>query len=828
MCKAKKQLRYLSIQSTILTSFLWVTATITAYAQDSLRIFTFPSFANVSVTVRCNVNPLLGRYAYRYSLTSAVSSEQDVDDFLVDHKSIVDSISSPSMWLSGPFGESNTIFWGARRAEVRISPGGQLQGFNITSPGIPSIYQFYAIGYSVVPTPEWEPDSVVGNDVDNSFKGRTIAPRTPPTPFNSLTFLDTIKSYINQSRTFGWITNQATADKYTALVDSAQANLSANPSRRGITKSKLDSVLVNVNVDSSTTLTSEAYALIRFNTEYVLQKLREEDSVFAAENKSSSWDATATNNARHLAKSEGYLHEVFTSGGEIFYRRSANAGSTWDQTHRINMAVGENSHPCIVTTRSGSLQIVWQRRIAPSTYEVSHSYSQNDGETWSTPTILPDADHVGVSNYQTDGTMPVIAEISSSRTLVVVYCSDEGLRYRISENDGQNWQVPSPDIISGEYSDRVRTPSLAGGDSYTSLVYDYVDDDPYSPRSRTFDGTSWSDENSIGKGTDISDAEFSSVAFDKDQNPIATWTGTSTNLAYGKVIAFRAGYTDNTWSDWFTMFGQHFVDRLSPSVTYYDRGGEYGVAIVNHTSQNFIKLIKLTSLNPPSWDISTLSESGAWANMTQETSSSGTPVYCWTDQGTSPYEVVVGSSGLASIKGRVVGMTTDQGVSQKRRAIVHHRRLRATLALEFEPLKIILASGDTSVIPFKASALRQRGKINFSNMWDYLGSDVMSVPPNARRLVVSKQFGLRGVPIGVRKFSLHVLNTSGISIAVLDTTSGSGTVSVNIAPYAGMNVTFRPSLVLGGIEPSSVDIGVGDVFIAPTTGSTPMREGKSR
>ena len=128
-------------------------------------------------------------------------------------------------------------------------------------------------------------------------------------------------------------------------------------------------------------------------------------------------------------------------------------------------------------------------------------------------------------------------------------------------------------------------------------------------------------------------------------------------------------------------------------------------------------------------------------------------------------------------------------------------------------MKIVLANGDTTVVPFKASSLRQRGKIKYSNMWDYLGSGIVNIPANARQLIVSKQFGQRGATIGDRKFSLHVLNASGISIAVLDTTSTSGTVSANIAPYAGMNVTFRPQLLLSGIEPAMVEIGVGDVFI---------------
>jgi hypothetical protein len=694
-----------------------------------------------------------------------------------------------------------------------VAPGDSVGGLQIMSKGLPGVRKCIAIPWIEEGEYFYEEDTLYTPKQDSilstlNYYGYTIGPYAPPAFFNGLTFLDTIKSYVTQSRVLGWITSQTTADKYTRLVDSAHSNVQANI--RGVAKAKLDSVLLNANADSSTTLTSEAYALIRFNTEYVLTKLREEDSTFAAENKSSSADATASNSARHLVKSGGYLHEVFASGGEIFYRRSTDEGSTWDKTDYINTAVGENTLPCITTTHNGSVQIVWQRQIGDSTYEVWHSFSQDDGASWSTPAILPDAADAVVSGYQTEGPMPVIAE---GRYLVAVYCSKEGLRYRISEDEGNSWQVPEIDIISGQYNNRVRFPSLAGNDSFVSLVYDYAND-TYSPWSRISDGANWSDESTVGKGTGISDAEFSSVAYDKDQNPIAAWTGTSTNMTWGKVITFRSGYSDNSWSDWFTIFGQNFVDGLNPALTYYDHD-DYGVGIVHHTSQDYVKLIKLTGIDPPSWDISTLSQSGAWANITEETSSSGTPIYCWTDQGTSPYEVVVGSSGLASIKGRVEGMTNTRGMSQKRRAVVYHRKLRATLALEFGPMKIVLANGDTTLVSFKRSSLRHRGKINYSNMWDYLGSDVISVPPNARRLVVSKQFDLRGPSVAQRKFSLKVLNIGGTSIAILDTTSTSGTVSVNIAPYVGMKVILQPQLILVGIESASVDIGVGDVFTLP-------------
>jgi hypothetical protein len=257
--------------SNVFKFFLWIAVTTAGRAQDSVYIYVFPSDSNVSVAAHCNVISLSGRYTYRYSPTSASSSEQDVEGFYVDHNSSIDSVGSPNLWMGGGE-EGNIVMWDARRAEVRIPPGGHLQGFSITTYGIPSILRFYARGQSVAPTPQGEPDSVVGNDVfQNSYKGKTVAPKDPPTPFTALSFLDTIKSYINQSRTLGWITSQITADKYARLIDSARSKLQSN--EIALTRAKLDTVLMNVYTDSSAHLTSEAYALLRFNTEYLLSKL---------------------------------------------------------------------------------------------------------------------------------------------------------------------------------------------------------------------------------------------------------------------------------------------------------------------------------------------------------------------------------------------------------------------------------------------------------------------------------------------------------------------------------------------------------------------------
>jgi hypothetical protein len=93
----------------------------------------------------------------------------------------------------------------------------------------------------------------------------------PPDPFDPVGFLDTLVSYTTQSKTLGWIAQQTTAEKYLAYFNSVKASL--EDSNFTAARNTLKQVLQNVDVDSTSALTSEAYALLRFNTEYLLSQL---------------------------------------------------------------------------------------------------------------------------------------------------------------------------------------------------------------------------------------------------------------------------------------------------------------------------------------------------------------------------------------------------------------------------------------------------------------------------------------------------------------------------------------------------------------------------
>ena len=182
----------------------------------------------------------------------------------------------------------------------------------------------------------------------------------------------------------------------------------------------------------------------------------------AYQNKSASYDATSHNNNHILERGYfGKLHKVFYSGGEIFYRRSSNNGTSWEITKRISTDNGSNNHPSIVAGVSSTdvLRLVWQRKLDDTHYEIWYSYSNNSGTDWSTPAIVPGCTNVTIQYYQSNpgagpGPTPVVSSFwrggaEGSPSFLLVYADQSGLRYRYANDNNLSWTTPANDIVPG-------------------------------------------------------------------------------------------------------------------------------------------------------------------------------------------------------------------------------------------------------------------------------------------------------------------------------------------------------------------------------------------
>jgi hypothetical protein len=285
-----------------------------------------PRLADVELHIFVEKDNITGIFNYVYSLKNGVANigcirRLEIDltyppnsielskDGLIDYPRYIDRVKKEGIipvgipklpgfkgfkiaWFAG-FGVSKRVDWASADIKFDLERGTQLDSIIMTSHGLPGLRAFivspkYNPMPPVIVTPENE-DSVRANVpwsyeeemqfqylLDSiKYRGITIGPTSPPHPFIPLNFLDTLASYTTQSRSLGWIKDQATANKYLNYFATAKDSLQHNKvdTARGF----LRQVLKEVDIDSTNNLTSEAYALIRYNTEYLLEHILDQN-----------------------------------------------------------------------------------------------------------------------------------------------------------------------------------------------------------------------------------------------------------------------------------------------------------------------------------------------------------------------------------------------------------------------------------------------------------------------------------------------------------------------------------------------------------------------
>jgi len=226
----------------------------------------------LSVFIKCSVLPTDSGFVYSYVVTNSATSKQRIQRFFITGITQLASSFAPASWFGGGsrYLQGRVFYELSMDRMATIAPGESKGGFGAISIGLPAIVRYYVQGLTAG-TP-FVSDEERRNDIlNNSVSGYTLGVVDTTRPSGSADFLDTLSSYTTQSRSLGWITSQPVADKYLGYFASAKAQLQANNTAGA--RAALQTVLQDVSVDSSTTLTSEAYALLCFNTEYLLTQL---------------------------------------------------------------------------------------------------------------------------------------------------------------------------------------------------------------------------------------------------------------------------------------------------------------------------------------------------------------------------------------------------------------------------------------------------------------------------------------------------------------------------------------------------------------------------
>jgi hypothetical protein len=226
----------------------------------------------MAVSVRCVVTKNNNAYIYSYTWTNQPASKQGIHHIYLDGLADTSSNYAPTGWKASSASYIRGRYFYNSTFDVlgTISPGHSLAGFGTVSTSRPAIVKYYVQGF------RWfgqtATDEEYRNDIlTNSVSGYTLGTSDTTQPSVTLYVLDSLKSYVLQSRSLGWITSQSSADTYAQLIDSAKAQLQRNDSLSA--HRTLDTVMHHAVADSASVLVSEAFALIFFNAKYLLAQI---------------------------------------------------------------------------------------------------------------------------------------------------------------------------------------------------------------------------------------------------------------------------------------------------------------------------------------------------------------------------------------------------------------------------------------------------------------------------------------------------------------------------------------------------------------------------
>jgi hypothetical protein len=189
-------------------------------------------------------------------------------------------IDSPPNWICG-VGTEKMAFWGADDYPYEILPGQSLSGMVLTSYGLPGIRNIIVmplIKNSIYPNiDKYDVDMdvlrrVQLQDRDRlSFKSKTVGPISPPAVFDPISFLDYMIDLKHQAASLGWIDNSGIVNSLDVKLDNAKNKLTLGDNSTA--KNILNAFINDVEAQADKHLTSEAYALLKYNAAYLISNL---------------------------------------------------------------------------------------------------------------------------------------------------------------------------------------------------------------------------------------------------------------------------------------------------------------------------------------------------------------------------------------------------------------------------------------------------------------------------------------------------------------------------------------------------------------------------
>ena len=247
----------------------------------AIRAQVVPSAKDLSSRVFASeISVASGRLNVTYRLVNSSGSAQAISQFGIKYQPSleVDMLAAPPNWTSSASVGGQPLAGWTARSTGRVKPGSEDTGFSLEAVGaLPGVVDAFLVGWVPVErfpvfSGDSAPESLPGSSIiDNSIHVQTVGPVPVPLKFDSLTFLQVIIDYKVVAGNQGWIVDQGIGFGLDARLESARSALAKGDSREA--GSHLRAMLVDVNAQAGRQLTTEAVALLKFNTEFLLERL---------------------------------------------------------------------------------------------------------------------------------------------------------------------------------------------------------------------------------------------------------------------------------------------------------------------------------------------------------------------------------------------------------------------------------------------------------------------------------------------------------------------------------------------------------------------------
>jgi hypothetical protein len=440
---------------------------------------------------------------------------------------------------------------------------------------------------------------------------------------------------------------------------------------------------------------------------------------YATQGKSVSQTATAKNGQRKLVQDgSGNYHNVFSSGGEIFYRK--NISGTWQNPVKISYVNGSNDYPSIVLGPSAAVMIVWQRNTSSGYYDIYFSMSTDGGSTWSSTYRYTLATSVSSSVDPS----PIIMMNQNSYNKTVLYSSSSGLiaKWSTSYYPTQgNWTSQNVTTSSND-----QNPTLAsnGGSTYLLQANQNTSDNHVYYRYQDNYGNWGSATNlsSIVPGTAVH--QTPSITGIPSSNEIhAAWkmlTNGGSSTYDHKIIHRRNSTANGTWPNEYA--NTYYEGQQLPSITGLATNK---VDLIFQTIPSIANSVYKMRFNGTYWNSPTLVAS----NSVYPSVSIGstTSKYVYTNGTSSPYTVTLSSETLSK------ETTFAQDYYSRSLAIMNNSEEYLEVVLNKMYFK--MKDGSKQIIDFESVSL-DTFKLSTENAFNLMRSaKELTIPVGADELV---------------------------------------------------------------------------------------------